>query len=86
MKYGGSLRLGQIRLSSRSLGQMLEKSCVHSRGHSFHETLSEYRCTWHLGHLSPKKQTTKFSSADFRKMLSPKLYLIENSKTRGQTV
>ena len=30
-----SLRLVQIGLSSRSLGQILEKSCVHSRGHSF---------------------------------------------------
>ena len=35
MKSRGSLRLGQIRLSSRSLSQILEKSCVHSRGDSF---------------------------------------------------
>ena len=35
--------------------------------------------------LTSKKQTTKFSSTTFPKMLSPKLYHIENSKTRGQT-
>ena len=35
MKSRGNLRLGQIRLSSRSLDQILEKSCVHPRGHSF---------------------------------------------------
>ena len=35
MKSRGSLRQGQMGLSSRSLGQILEKSCVHSRGHSF---------------------------------------------------
>ena len=27
--------MGQIGLSSRSLDQILEKSCVHSKGHSF---------------------------------------------------
>ena len=34
------------------------------------------------------KQTTKFSSANFQKIISAKLKLchIENSKTRGQTV
>ena len=31
----GSLRLGQVGLSTRSLGQILEKSCVHSKGHNF---------------------------------------------------
>ena len=31
----GSLRLGQIGLSTRSLGQMVEKSCIHSKRHSF---------------------------------------------------
>ena len=36
--------------------------------------------------LATKKQTTKFSSANFQKMLSPSYINIENSKTRGQTV
>ena len=31
----GSLRLGQVGLSTWSLGQILEKSCVHSKGHNF---------------------------------------------------
>ena len=31
----GSLRLGQVTLSTKSLGQILEKSCVHSTGHNF---------------------------------------------------
>ena len=33
-----------------------------------------------------KKQATKFSSANFQKMFKSKLYHIENSRTRGQTV
>ena len=33
--------------------------------------------------LATKKEMTKFSSANFQKMLSPS-YIIENSKTRGQ--
>ena len=36
--------------------------------------------------LTPKKQTTKFSSANLKKNVKSKLYYIENSKTRGQTV
>ena len=61
-----------------------------------------------INSLTTNKQTTKFSSANFQKMLSPsynyqkadnkifvckfskniksKLYHIENSKTRGQTI
>ena len=30
-----NLKLGHVGLKSRSLGQILEKPCVHSRGHSF---------------------------------------------------
>ena len=29
------LKLGHVRSKTRSLGQILEKSCVHSGGHSF---------------------------------------------------
>ena len=29
------LKLGHVRSKTRSLGQILEKPCVHSRGHSF---------------------------------------------------
>ena len=36
--------------------------------------------------LTTKKQTTKFSSANVQKNVKSKLYHIENSKTRGQTV
>ena len=37
--------------------------------------------------LTTKKQTTKFSSANFRKKkVKFKLYHIENSEIRGQTV
>ena len=32
----GSLRLGQVGLSTRLFGQILEKSCVHSKGHNFY--------------------------------------------------
>ena len=51
----GSLRLGQVRLSTRSLGQMLEKSCVHTKGHSFDLIFmkkSEYKLTWPCSKLS----------------------------------
>ena len=30
-----SLKLGHVGSKTRSLGQILEKPCVHSRGHSF---------------------------------------------------
>ncbi len=35
MKSRSSLNLGHVGSKSRSLGQILEKSCVHSRGHIF---------------------------------------------------
>ena len=36
--------------------------------------------------LTTKKQMTKFLSANFSKNVKSKLYHIENSKTKGQTV
>ena len=39
-----------------------------------------------LNSLITKKQMTKFLSANFQKNVKSKLYHIENSKTRGQTV
>ena len=36
--------------------------------------------------LTTKKQTTKVSSENVQKNVKSKLYHIENSKTRGQTV
>ena len=36
--------------------------------------------------LSPKKQATKFTSAEILKIVSSKLYPIENWKTREQIV
>ena len=47
----GSLRLGQVGLSARSLGQILEKSYVHSKGHNFDLVLmkqSEYKLYGHV--------------------------------------
>ena len=35
MKSRGTISLGQVGLSTRSLGQILEKSCIHSIGQSF---------------------------------------------------
>ena len=35
MKSRPELRIGQIGLKTRSLGQFLQKPCVHSRGQSF---------------------------------------------------
>ena len=39
-----------------------------------------------INSLTTEKQTTKVSSANFQKNVKSKLYHIENSKTRGQTV
>ena len=39
-----------------------------------------------INSLTTKKQTTKFSPANFKKIVKSKLYHIEDSKTRGQTV
>ena len=56
----GSLRLGQVRLSTSSLGQILEKSCEHFKGHNFDIIFmkqSEYKFTWpcsKLDHLGQK--------------------------------
>ena len=36
-----SSKLGQVRSKSRSLGQILEKPSVHSRGHSFDSKLTK---------------------------------------------
>ena len=35
MKSQTSLKMGHVRLKTRSLGQILEKPCVRSRGHIF---------------------------------------------------
>ena len=35
IKSRSNLKLGHVGLKTRSLGQILEKLCVHSRGHSF---------------------------------------------------
>ena len=56
----GSLRLCPVGWSTRSLGQILEKSCVHSKGHNFDLIFikqPEYKSTWpcsKLGHLGQK--------------------------------
>ena len=36
-----SSKLGHVGSKTRSLGQILEKNCVHSRGHSFDSKLME---------------------------------------------
>ena len=40
----------------------------------------------HFNSLTTKKQTTKFSSANLKKIVKSKLCHTENLKTRGQTV
>ena len=35
------LKLGHVGSKTRSLGQILEKACVHSRGHSFDSKVME---------------------------------------------
>ena len=35
IKSGTGLKMGHVRLKARLLGQILEKPCVHSRGHIF---------------------------------------------------
>ena len=59
----GSLRLSQVGLSTRSLGQILENSYEHSEGRNFDLIFmkqSEYKSTWpssKLGHLGEKVRT-----------------------------
>ena len=43
MKSRTSLKMGHVESKTRSLGQILEKSCVRSRGHNFQ---SDYHGTW----------------------------------------
>ena len=40
--YWSNSKLGHVWLKSRSLGQILEKPCVHSRGHSFDSTFINF--------------------------------------------
>ena len=46
--------MGQVGLSTVSLVQIVEKSCVHSKGHYFDHIFmkqAEYKSTWNLGHV-----------------------------------
>ena len=36
-------KLGHVGSKTRSLGQILEKPCVHSRGHSFHSNIMKLK-------------------------------------------
>ena len=57
-----SLKLGHVGSKTRSLGQILEKPCVHPRGHSFDSKLTNYqnvkiiisRSSSKLGHVGSK--------------------------------
>ena len=87
------LRLSEVRKKS-----LLFYKCYISQ---YRENLSSYRANSGplvegkskfsqlcLNYLTTKKQTTKFSPANFqkRKKIKFKLYHIESSKIRGQTV
>ena len=57
------LKLGCVGLKTRSLGQILRKPCVHSRGHSFdpifmklnqNDSLKRSRSSFKLGHVGLK--------------------------------
>ena len=59
-----SSKLGNVRSKTRSLGQILEKPSVHSRGHSFDSKLTSFirmlmiiisRSSSKLGHVGSKK-------------------------------
>ena len=49
-EFRGSLRLGQVELSTRSLGQILEKSCVYCKGHNFNPIFMKQNINLH-GHV-----------------------------------
>ena len=42
IKSRPELKMGHVRSKSSSLGQFLEKPCVHSRGHSFDPVYTEF--------------------------------------------
>ena len=70
------------------LSQLIIIMCVFI----FHFLVRIQGTIWHTVYYDPfnflitEKQTTKFSSANFKKNVKSKLYHIENSKTGGQTV
>ena len=60
------LKLGYVRSKTRSLGQILEKPCVHSRGHSFDSKVMKFcqnvnhlisRSSLKLGHGGSKPRS-----------------------------
>ena len=63
IKSGSALKLGYIESKTRLLGQILEKSCVHSRGHSLVQKFMKLcenanshksKSTSKLGHVGSK--------------------------------
>ena len=62
-----SSKLGHVGLKTRSLGQILEKPCVHSRGHSFDhkfmkvcQNVNHHNVSWSsskLGHIGSKTRS-----------------------------
>ena len=44
MKSQMCLKMGQVRSKNRSVDQILEKPCVRSRGHIFHQKLGQNVC------------------------------------------
>ena len=42
MKSQMCFKMGHVRSKTRSLGQILEKPCVHSRGHTFSPAIMKY--------------------------------------------
>ena len=49
-----SLNIGHVRSKSRSVGQIIEKPCEHSRGHSFGPIFIKLAQNNHLDNISVK--------------------------------
>ena len=54
MKFWTSLKIACVRSKTRSLGQILEKPCVHSKGHIFNPIIMKHGQNVCLDEISDK--------------------------------